>query len=326
MWRCGLWILLLALPGSAAADVFRTADLHLQAGSEAGSIELTARLPEALRDADPVQWPPGCIQTDSRQINLAGRVLLMVRAICTQAPDRAAVIKAPWALDGARLSLDSQGVVSRLALRPSAGGMEIPFGIIQAGERGWLEMAPAMLWQGMLHIWIGWDHLAFVLCLCMLCRGWRLLGLVTAFTLGHSVSLGLAFFDVLRLPIAPVEALIALSIVLMAREALLVRTANPGSESIIRATLMVVAFGLIHGLGFASALGELGIAQAERWPALVFFNLGVEIGQVLFVLTLLGLFAALRPPRLRLALRSVALYAAGITGVFWLVERVAGFS
>jgi hypothetical protein len=306
--------------------VFRTADLHLQAGSEPGSIELTARLPSALRNAGALQWPPGCRQTGARQVDMNGRVLLAVSARCTPAPDRDAVITAPWALDGARLSLDRHGVTSKLTLMPSGDGIEIPFGIIQAGARGWLEMAPLMLWQGMVHIWIGWDHLAFVLCLCMLCRGWRLLGLVTAFTLGHSVSLGLAFFDVLRLPIAPVEALIALSIVVVAREALLARTAAPRSESITRATLMVVIFGLIHGLGFASALGELGIERTERWAALVFFNLGVEIGQVLFVLALLGVFAVLRAPRLQLALRSVALHAAGITGVFWLIERVADFA
>ena len=326
MLRGLLLATLLALPGGASADVFRTADLHLQAGSEPGSIELTARLPDTERNAGTLQWPRGCRQTESRQVDLAGRVLLVVRAVCTQAADRGAVIKAPWTLDGARLSLDRHGAVSSMTLVPGVEGIAIPLGAMQVEERGWLEMAPAMLWQGMVHIWFGWDHLAFVLCLCMLCRGWRLLGLVTAFTLGHSVSLGLAFFDVLRLPVAPVEALIALSIVLVAREAQLAPTAAPRSASTTRAALMVVIFGLVHGLGFASALGELGIAPTERWPALVFFNLGVEIGQVLFVLGLLGLFAALRPPRLQLALRSAAPYAAGITGVFWLVERVAAFS
>jgi hypothetical protein len=317
---------LLLLPGVAWGDVFRFADLHLQVGHDPGSIELTARLPDSLRDAGPLQWPPGCQQTDARQVDMAGRVLLMVRARCTLPLDRGAIIGAPWPLDGARLSIDRDGVASRQTLRPSGDVIEIPFGAIQAGDRSWVEMAPVMLWQGMLHIWLGWDHLAFVLCLCMLSRGWRLLGLVTAFTLGHSVSLGLAFFGVLRIPIAPVEALIALSIVLVAREALLTRTAARESASITRAALIVVTFGLIHGLGFASALGELGIERAERWAALVFFNIGVEIGQVLFVLALVGLFAVLRPPRLRLALRSLALYCAGITGVFWLGERIAGFS
>jgi hypothetical protein len=318
--------LLLLLPASALADVFRHADLHLQAGNEAGSFELTARLPGSLRNAGALQWPAGCQQTESRQVDQADRVMLVVRAICMQPPDRAAVIKAPWPLDGARLSIGAEGVESALMLRPSGGGVEIPFGAIQAGPRQFLQIAPGMLWQGVLHIWLGWDHLAFVMCLCLLSRGWPLVRLITAFTLGHSVSLGLAFFGVLRLPIAPVEALIALSIVWMAREALLARTAAPGTGSHARGTLVVVTFGLLHGLGFASALDELGIQRAERWPSLLFFNIGVEVGQVLFVLAVTALLAALRPPRLQLALRQMALYSAGIVGVFWLGERVASFA
>ena len=326
MFRCVVLTMLLLLPASALADVFRHADLHLQAGNEPGSFELTARLPDSLRDAGALQWPAGCQPTESRQVDQAGRVMLVVRALCTQPLDRAAVIKAPWPLDGARLSTGGDGVESGLTLRPSGGVIEIPFGAIQAGPRRFLEIAPGMLWQGWLHIWLGWDHLAFLMCLCMLSRGWRLVGLVTAFTLGHSVSLGLAFFGVLRLPIAPVEALIAMSIVWMAREALLARTAAPESGSHARSTLVVVIFGLLHGLGFASALGELGIERAERWESLLFFNIGVEIGQVLFVVAVTALFAVLRPPHLRLALRQIALYSAGIVGVFWLGERVASFS
>jgi hypothetical protein len=314
----------LLLSGNACADVFRHADLHLRAGDEPGSIELTARLPESLRDAGALQWPPGCRQTSARQTDLAGRVLLAVRAQCTQPLERAATITAPWPLDGARLSIDIEGDDhdARLTLRPNGEVLEIPFGVIEADTRGWLALAPEMIRQGVLHIGFGWDHLAFVLCLCMLTRGWRLFGLVTAFTLGHSVSLGLAFFEVLRVPIAPVEALIALSIVFMAREALLARGATAEPAPVARAMLVVVVFGLVHGLGFASALGELGIGHAERWPALVFFNLGVEVGQVLFVMVVTGLFALLRPPRVQFALRGVALHGAGMTGVFWLGQRL----
>lgn len=326
MFRCVALTMLLLLPASASADVFRHADLHLQAGNEPGSFELTARLPDSLRDAGALQWPAGCQQTDSRQVDQAGRVMLVVRALCTQPLDRAAVITAPWPLDAVRLSIGGDGVESQLTLRSTGDVIEIPFGTIHAGPRHFLEIAPGMLRHGVLHIWLGWDHLAFVMCLCMLSGGWRLVGLVTAFTLGHSVSLGLAFFGVLRLPIAPVEALIALSIVWMAREALLAPTAAAESGSGARSTMVVVAFGLLHGLGFASALDELGIERVERWASLLFFNIGVEIGQVLFVLAVTALFAVLRPPRLRLALRQMALYSAGIVGVFWLGERVASFS
>lgn len=326
MFRRVVVAMLLLLPASALADVFRHAEVHLQAGTEPGSFELTARLPDSLRDAGPLQWPAGCQQTNSRQVEQGGRVTLMVRALCAQPLDRSAVIKTPWRLDAVRLSLGRERPEPGSALRSSGGVIEIPFGASQAGPRPVLDIAPGMLWQGLLHIWLGWDHLAFVMCLCMLSRGWRLVGLITAFTVGHSVSLGLAFFGVLSLPVAPVEALIALSIVWMAREALLARTAAAESESHARGTTVVVVFGLLHGLGFASALSELGIQPAERWPSLLFFNIGVEMGQVLFVLAVTALFAALRPPRLRQALRLTALYCAGIVGVFWLGERIASFS
>lgn len=326
MLRSFVLAMLLLLPSAVFADVLRYADLHLQAGEEPGSYELTARLPDSLRDPGALQWPAGCTQTDLRQLDQGGRVMLMARARCTKPPGRGAVIKAPWPLDGARLSMGGDGAQSGLTIRPSNNVIEIPFGISQVGPRRWPETARAMLSQGVLHIGLGWDHLAFVLCLCMRSRGRRLVGLVTAFTLGHSISLGLAFFGVLRVPIAPVEALIALSIVWMARDALLARTDAAESESLARSAMVVMTFGLLHGLGLASALADIGVERAERWAALVFFNLGVEIGQVLFVLVVTALFAVLRTPRQRLVIRQIALYSAGIVGVFWLGERIASFS
>ena len=89
--------------------------------------------------------------------------------------------------------------------------------------------------------------------------------------------------------------------------------------------VVVTTFGLVHGLGFASALGELGISGGERWPALLFFNLGGELGQVAFVAAVLAVFAVLRRLSLDGAARRLALNTAGIAGGFWLLERVAGF-
>jgi hypothetical protein len=88
---------------------------------------------------------------------------------------------------------------------------------------------------------------------------------------------------------------------------------------------VVVLFGLVHGLGFASALGGLGVSVGERWPALLGFNLGVELGQVAFVGALIAVLAALRSIRLDAPARSAALYVAGICGAFWTIERVVGF-
>ena len=126
--------------------------------------------------------------------------------------------------------------------------MKVPLGWSQVRLRGSFDVARSYFLLGVEHILSGWDHLAFVLCLCLLARGWRLVKLVTGFTLGHSVSLALAAFDAVRLPSPPTEACIALSIAFVAREALLpraLRRHGPG---------MVFAFGLLHGLGFAGAL------------------------------------------------------------------------
>jgi hypothetical protein len=321
--RASLALLLIA--GPAVADVFRFGELRLQPGEAPGTYELVARLPIGTAGATDIEWPVGCRQVDENEVILGdGRMLLHYRAVCERAPDRRDLIQTPWQVDAARLDNDLGGTPTSVTLTPSADGLVIPFQATGGADRSWTKLAPGMLWQGMLHIWLGWDHLAFVLCLCMLARGLKLLALVTAFTLGHSLSLGLAFFEVLRIPVAPTEALIALSIVLVAREGLLARAESQRKQSVSRAALVVVVFGLVHGLGFASALGELGISPGERWPALLFFNLGVEIGQLLFVAALLGIGIALRPAVVATA-RSVALYGVGIVGSFWLVERVAGY-
>jgi hypothetical protein len=318
-------IALLLIAGPAVADVFRSGELRLQAGEAPGMYELVARLPIGAAGATDIEWPAGCRQVDVNEVILGdGKMLLHYRAVCDRTPGRRDLIRTPWQVDAARLDNDLGGTTSSATLTPSADGLDIPLQATGGADRTWTELAPGMLWQGMLHIWLGWDHLAFVLCLCMLARGLELLALVTAFTLGHSLSLGLAFFEVMRIPVAPTEALIALSIVLVAREGLLARAESQRNQSVSRAALVVVVFGLVHGLGFASALGELGISPGERWPALLFFNLGVEIGQVVFVAALLALGIAMRPAVAATA-RTVALYGAGIVGSFWLVERVAGY-
>jgi len=173
---------------------------------------------------------------------------------------------------------------------------------------------------GVEHILTGWDHLAFVFCLCLLARGWRLLGLVTGFTLGHSLSLALAAFDVVRLPSPPTEACIALSIAFVARETLLPPEARRQGAG------LVLAFGLLHGLGFAGALKEVGIGPAELVLGLATFNLGVEAGQLIFVACVLTLLVlASRVPYAALA-RSLAANAIGMAAVFWILQRIDLFS
>lgn len=149
----------------------------------------------------------------------------------------------------------------------------------QGPSRGssWLRM-------GLAHIAGGADHLAFVACLALWVRRAAPLALaITGFTLGHSVTLALAATDALRAPSRPVEACVALSVLLLAREVARDVEAPPG------AWRMSAACGLLHGLAFADALREVGVARGARLAALLGFNAGVELGQLVFVGLALGL-------------------------------------
>jgi hypothetical protein len=320
------WILALACglaiaASPATADTFRTAELRVQEGGEAHSLVMLAQLPADVAADGAIGWPEGCRQT-GLQRHLAGEhQRIAASARCDRPPQPGATIRAPWRVDAARVRFD--GELESRAVQATTTGLAIPVSADPIPPRPWTVIAPAMGWQGVLHIALGWDHLAFVLCLCLLVRGLPLIGLVTAFTLGHSLSLGLAYFDLLRLPIPPVEALIALSIILLAREGLLARPGAP--PALMRTTGVVVIFGLVHGLGFASALSALDIAPSERWPALLAFNVGVELGQLAIIAGFLALLSLLaRRSWAEAAGRAVG-YGAGITGAYWMIERVAGF-
>jgi hydrogenase/urease accessory protein HupE len=174
---------------------------------------------------------------------------------------------------------------------------------------------------GVQHILEGWDHLAFVLGLCLIAKGWNLVKLVTGFTLGHSLSLALATFNIIQLPSPPVEACIALSIAFMARQAFVV-----GAHSRPQEIALVVAFGLLHGLGFAGVLREYNLHQSDLLLGLVSFNLGVEGGQLIFVAGVMGLLALGSKLFAPENLRRVIAYAIGILGMFWTIQRLASFS
>ena len=177
---------------------------------------------------------------------------------------------------------------------------------------------------GVKHILLGFDHLVFVLGLFLLVATRSILvKTITAFTLGHSLTLALAAFRIVVLPTPLTEALIALSIACIARE--LVRDGALPSLARRRPWLVALAFGLLHGLGFAAALDDLGFQRANALAALVGFNLGVELGQIAFVAVLL-LAARLLRPLSRLPGAALALpYAIGSVAFVWLFERVLRF-
>jgi len=193
-----------------------------------------------------------------------------------------------------------------------------------------LSVARTYLVLGVEHIWLGVDHLLFVLGLLLVVGQRRrlLVKTITAFTVAHSITLALATLGFVHVPTAPVEAVIALSIMFVAAEALHARAGRPGLTA--RAPWIVAfVFGLLHGFGFASALAQVGLPQTAIPVALVLFNVGVEVGQLAFVALMLGLGALLQRWRWRERwpawVEGLPPYAIGGCAAYWTLERVARF-
>lgn len=185
---------------------------------------------------------------------------------------------------------------------------------------------------GIEHILNGFDHLLFVACLMFIAGTWRrILVTITGFTLAHSITLTLAGLELVRLPIPPIEAVIALSIVFLAREIAL----NRRDTLTWRYPIAVSAsFGLLHGFGFASALADIGLPQTEIPAALLAFNVGVEVGQIAFVATMLLIFWLITKVLKNIEISATnwthkvekpMAYSVGGIAMFWTVERVSGF-
>jgi len=181
---------------------------------------------------------------------------------------------------------------------------------------------------GIEHILVGTDHLLFVLCLMLIAGSFkRLLITVTGFTLAHSVTLSLATLGIVRLPSELVEFLIALSIVLLAVEIIKHNVRDGGSPLTFTWRYPVTVstvFGLLHGFGFASVLQELGLPASMKIHALLFFNVGVELGQLLFILLVsISVIIAIRFLKFQFNRQAVNIagYAIGICSSYWLLER-----
>ncbi len=186
---------------------------------------------------------------------------------------------------------------------------------------------------GVQHILKGIDHLLFVACLLLVAGiRRRLLITITGFTLAHSITLALATLDIVRLPVPPVEAVIALSIVFLATE---IARGDRSGLTYRYPVFVSISFGLLHGFGFAAVLNEIGLPRSDVPLALLFFNLGVEIGQIMFLGALIGTFLLLKQASLRLNSsiagiafskgQTVAAYAIGAIASFWTIERIVGF-
>ena len=285
-------------------------------------LAIYVRMPESTHDVGPPRSTfNGGAYTERRTIRRAGGIAGQTISI-----------------DG--LSVTSTDVLVRIEtlggatqterLSPTKTGFTV-----QKTPGGW-EVAATYLHLGIEHILLGFDHLLFVLALVMLVRGWRRVAItVTAFTVAHSITLAAATLGFVHVPGPPIEAVIALSIVLVAAEIVNARRGKP-SLTARRPWLVAFCFGLLHGLGFAGALAEVGLPSHAIPVALLCFNLGVEIGQLIFVATILTLswfvrrLASLRfePARVQRAFDRIdvtAAYAIGAVAAYWLIERTTTF-
>jgi hydrogenase/urease accessory protein HupE len=186
-----------------------------------------------------------------------------------------------------------------------------------------LEVAWTYFVSGIEHILFGFDHLLFVASLMLIVRDWRMLvKTITAFTVAHSITLTFATMGWASLPSAPVETMIAFSIVLVGAEAIRLER---GETSLTTTWPWIVAFvfGLLHGFGFAGALVEVGLPRGDIPLALVSFNLGVEIGQLMFIAAILVVVTAIKQffaiPRQAVI---ASAYGIGTIAAFWSVERL----
>jgi hydrogenase/urease accessory protein HupE len=326
--RIAVLVAVLLAAGAAAADVFRPAYLELRE-RDAESWDVLWKVPalgDSLRLGIHVRFPAGVRSVDpprgvfangahvtryrvARAGGLAGQTIEIDGLAGSASEVLARVERADGSTQVARL-LPSR---PRFTVEPPAGR---------------LQVARTYLVLGVEHILSGFDHLLFVTTLLLIVRRTRrIVATITAFTLAHSLTLVAATLGVVHMPQPPVEAAIALSIAFIAVEIVHGLGGRPGLTA--RAPWLVAfGFGLLHGLGFAGALAEIGLPQRAIPLALLCFNAGVEIGQLAFV-SALGLLAPLaRGLRVSLppAWRAAPAYAIGSLAMFWVIERVAAFA
>jgi len=199
--------------------------------------------------------------------------------------------------------------------------------VVVAATPSRLDVAWTYLQLGVEHILLGVDHLLFVLGLLIIVGPTRrLVATVTAFTVAHSATLAAATLGFVHVPPKPVEAVIALSIVFVAAEIVHGHEGHPGLTE-RQPWVVAFVFGLLHGFGFAGALAEVGLPTQAIPLALFFFNVGVEVGQLLFIAAVLAAIALLRRARVpwpSWAWR-VPAYGIGVVAAYWTIDRVAGF-
>lgn len=303
--------LCLLAPGAGAHEL-TMAEMQLRESAPGQFLwQWTASEKRAASDDLTPSWPSGCAATEGvlrcGEGGLSGTLSIegVGRAYS------AVLVKVYW--------LDGQSRVYTL----TAGQPTVHLYGSADDQRGRLEIASAYGLLGVEHILTGFDHLMFVIALLFLVGfNRRLVLTITAFTAAHSVTLASSALGLLVLRPPPVEATIALSIMLVAGEALRDR------ETLARRWPALVAFlfGLVHGLGFAGALKDIGLPDNHLWIALLTFNVGVEAGQLMTVAGAWAVHRLVRGLAIASPARRSALYAIGSIAAFWSLTRIAAIA
>lgn len=325
MLRRLLFLLLLALAAPAWADDNRPLTIQIEATGE-GAYLVRWKVPANVSSRHvPDLTSPAC--------EGQGRVRSWSDALGHWREQR---WQCAEGLEGTRIAVDypfaNPGLASILRVQTSPDEVTrtivaqpqetvIIIGEENESATGW----PGFVVLGIEHILIGFDHLLFVAGLIFIAGTWRrTLVTITGFTVAHSITLALSALDLVRLPIAAVEAVIALSIVFLAVEIV------KGPRDTLtwrRPVIVAAAFGLLHGFGFAAVLREIGLPEEGFFAALLAFNIGIEIGQVIFAAAILGAITLMHrfgPDHLPRRTQRYAGYAVGTLASFWMIERLAG--
>jgi hypothetical protein len=325
-FRLGAVVLLIFLAQSVGAHESRPGYLEIEE-TEVGRYEVVWKRPRLGDRALPLAavLPGTCRDLLPESRSLAPGAIIDRRVVACEGGLKGQEIR----IDGLATSITdvlvrithASGQLETALLKPADNAF-----VVAGAESTW-QVVRAYLVLGMEHILLGIDHLLFVYALLLIVVGWRrLVATVTAFTISHSITLALATLGVLNVPGPPVEAVIALSIVFVASE---IVHGLSGREGLTARMPWVVAFmfGLLHGLGFAGALAEVGLPSHAIPLALLFFNLGVEAGQLLFIAVVL-LLAVLARRVVDLTpdiLRGAAAYGIGGIAAYWTIDRIVAF-
>lgn len=294
-----------------------------------------------LRELSPGAWrlswsaPPSLPGSDAPALRL-GEGCTRTEASGPGGPVGQAFLQCAEGIDGQTLTIAYPAANPSLStlIRLHRLSGETQSALLGPAERVWTVpaaesaagVARSYTWLGIRHIWEGFDHLLFLACLLWIAGTWsRMLVTVLGFTLAHSVSLCLSALGWIWVPTPPLEAAIALSIVFLASELLRDRRTSLTWRHPVAVSSV---FGLLHGLGFATVLADVGLPQTQLLTGLLFFNVGVEMGQLAFIALLwasrLPAASASRSrPALVGRLRTASAYGIGILASVWVIERVS---